>query len=283
MLTAALCGAVAGGGCILDGGSESDDQGLTAGRTGGSMTAGGGQGGGSGEAGFGGAGTGGTAQAGTGGIVSSAGQGGKGAGGSRGVPSCAYYSEAVSVCDGDSFVHRTAGMSFCRENDMYCHTNAPKNTSDDRGICLFQTIWQVVPFTGTCADFDAYNRGQLDCIADSQCAPGGRCIGFACICGAEPCPDPMPPPGDPGAGTGGSGGASGGGSGGASGTGGGPGSGAGSGGGPAGGGPGGAVPPGGPPPPPAGPPLAARSSALKWMTGGAGARDSRSAWFSPTA
>jgi hypothetical protein len=258
MLTAALCGAVAGGGCILDDSSKSDDQGLTAGRTGGSMTAGGGQGGGSGGAELGGAGTGGAAQAGTGGAAQAgtggaalAGTGGKGAGGSLGIPSCAYYSEAVSVCDGDSFVHRTAGMSFCRENDMYCHTNAPKNTSDDRGICLFQTIWEVVPFTGTCADFDAYNRGQLDCIADSQCAPGGRCIGFSCICGAERCPDPTPPPGDPGAGTSGSGGASGGGSGGASGTGGGPG--AGSGGGPAGGGTGGAAPPGGPPPP-AGPP-----------------------------
>src|SRR6185503_17268178 len=135
--------------------------------------------------------------------------------------SCAYYPGYTSYCDGDASIHHTAGTPICRENDSYCYTDAPRNTSEDNGPCLFQTTWTVVAFIGTCADFDAYGRGERECLADSQCGPdGAKCVAFKCICGGQPCPKPMPPGGEGGGGSAGTGESSGSGSGGSTGTGG---------------------------------------------------------------
>jgi len=166
-----------------------------------------------------GAGAGGSVMQGTGAGVGGAGTQGTGAGpgtgtggaGTQGtIASCAFYPAYTSVCEGDTYIHHTAGTPICRQNDSYCYTDAPRNTSEDTGTCLFQTVWEVVSFVGTCADFEAYGRGERECLADSQCGPvGARCVAFKCICGGQPCPRPMPPGSDGSGGNAGLGGSSG--------------------------------------------------------------------------
>jgi hypothetical protein len=127
----------------------------------------------------------------------------------------------TSVCNGDNSIHTTPGQRLCVENDTTCHTDAPQSSSHDDGFCLSQVRWDVYPFAGSCADFDAYNRndGERDCLPPQTasdvslgCPPDGVCVDFKCICGGMPCPAPTPPGGvsgqagaggtDPGAGGG---------------------------------------------------------------------------------
>ena len=117
--------------------------------------------------------------------------------GTENIDSCGYTRTDRLVCRKDTHVTTTSTNAGCVENERACEKHAEPSGEKDSGDCYTNWITTWVAFKGSCADWDAFKKGERECLVNDNCPAQGTCIHFKCDCGAEPCPKPGPPPPGP--------------------------------------------------------------------------------------
>lgn len=114
------------------------------------------------------------------GVTADAGTGG-------GATFCGFVETQIRICDGR---RRTDWDFYCVDDTTSCgpHLRADRSTRHEDPLCYQRTVNTVYrdgPLPGTCAEYLAWQAGQIECFRDDQCyAPTGTptCEQNICVC-----------------------------------------------------------------------------------------------------
>jgi hypothetical protein len=112
---------------------------------------------------------------------------------------CGILRVTVRVCNGSQ--HTDYGETCVADATDCLALLPPDERVDYNEYCFTRTEYEVFgdgPQVGTCAQYDAYWAGTLECLLDKHCGEGERCVDNACMCPdgvACVCPNCGPQPG----------------------------------------------------------------------------------------
>jgi hypothetical protein len=95
----------------------------------------------------------------------------------------------------------TRNVFSCEDGATTCDVPSPYNVAHDDIMCVDQYRYGQVTLPGTCADYQRYFDGLVDCLVPAHCSGSDehvgdwRCEALDCVCpeGGD-CPVPSPPP-----------------------------------------------------------------------------------------